>query len=269
VILDLYNMAILERAQILVGDRYGNSFVIEGDVIHMKNQYYQVATNFYLSQHPDPPYPCWRYNTALSMFEENGEENLSVDFCASVCDAVHQEGAYPTQYSTVYDLKNRLVYLYYFHDFEQVKVFDLSEELLKGYHEYSIPLIFTQAPEQPVRPSGSTSGVPGEMYTFSSVSTDGYDDELYYRWDWGDGSYSDWLGPYASGVVINASHSWDDRGLYQVRVQAKDVFDCESPWSFPLSVRMPRSMMVFDLMQRFLNTHPWFHYLFSLWVLEW
>jgi len=255
-ILDLYNMQILERAQILVGDRYGNSFVIEGDVIHMKNRYYQVATNFYLSQYPDPPYPCWRYTTALNMFENNGEENLSVDFCASVCDAVHQEGAYPTQYSTVYDLKKQLVYLYYYHDYERVKVFNLSEELAKGYNEYSIPLIFTQAPEQPVRPSGYTSGVPGEDYSFSSYAVDGYEDELWYQWDWGDGTFSEWLGPYPSGEVVETSHSWDNRGLYRVRVQAKDGFACVSPWSLALSVRMPRGLTGLDLIFQFIENHP-------------
>lgn len=103
-ILDLYNMKILERVQVLCGDCYGDSFIIEGDIIHNKNNYYQVATNFYLSQHSNLPYPCWRYNTALAMFESNGADNLSVDFCALVLDAVHQEGAYPTQYSTIYDL---------------------------------------------------------------------------------------------------------------------------------------------------------------------
>ena len=230
--------------------------MIEGDVIHIKNKYFQVATNFYLSQHPDPPYPCWRYNTALNMFENNGEENLSVDFCASVCDAVHQEGPYPTQYSTVYDLKKQLVYLYYYHDYSQVKVFNLSEELAKGYHEYSIPLIFTQAPERPVRPSGSTSGVPGEEYLFSSYAVDGYEDELYYRWDWGDGIYSEWLGPYPSGEVVETSHSWENRGLYRVRVQAKDGFNCVSPWSPALSVRMPQGFTGLDMMLQFIQNHP-------------
>jgi penicillin V acylase-like amidase (Ntn superfamily) len=55
-ILDQYNMKILERAQILMGDKYGDSFIIEGDIIHRKSDYFQLSTNFYLSQYPNPPY---------------------------------------------------------------------------------------------------------------------------------------------------------------------------------------------------------------------
>ena len=48
-LLSQYNMKIFERSQILIGDKYGDSFIIEGDIIHQKSEYYQVATNFYLS----------------------------------------------------------------------------------------------------------------------------------------------------------------------------------------------------------------------------
>jgi hypothetical protein len=258
-ILDQYNMKILERAQILVGDRFGDSFVIEGDIIHNKKEYFQVATNFYLSQYPDPPYPCWRYNTALSMFEENGEDNLSVDFCASVLDAVHQVGNYPTQYSTVYDLKNQLIYVYYYHDFSQVKVFNLSEELSLGYHEYSIPDLFTRSPDKPNKPSGPLNGKPGNKYTFSTCTIDIYGDDIYYLWDWGDGEYSDWLGPYKSGEEIELSHVWENQGIKTVKVKAKDIYDCESDWSEGLRVNIPRNRSLnykFNLINWFIELFP-------------
>jgi hypothetical protein len=256
-ILDKYNMKILERAQILVGDQFGDSFIIEGDIIHNKNDYYQVATNFYLSQHPDPPYPCWRYNTALSMFENNSKDNLSVDFCASVLDAVHQEGAYPTQYSTVYDLKNQLIYVYYYHNFNQVKVFNLSEELLLGYHAYSIPDLFKKSPEKPLKPSGPRNGKCGESYNFTTSTVDLYGDNIYYLWDWGDGEYSDWLGPYESGEIVDAPHIWNDQGIHSVKVKAKDIYDCESDWSNPLLVRMPKNKPYnTNPIMRFLENHP-------------
>lgn len=257
-ILDQYNMKILERAQILCGDQYGDSFIIEGDIIHNKNNYYQVATNFYLSSHPDPPYPCWRYNTALAMFESNGADNLSVDFCASVLDAVHQIGAYPTQYSTVYDLKNQLIYVYYYYNFNQVKVFDLSEELLLGYHKYSIPELFETPPEKPEKPSGPSKGKCGESYNFSTSTFDLYGDDIYYLWDFGDGEYSDWLGPYESGEIVESSHIWNNQGIHNVKVKAKDIYDCESDWSDPLRVRMPinKAIYSFPCLQWFLDQFP-------------
>jgi hypothetical protein len=264
-ILDQYNMKILERAQVLVGDQYGDSFIIEGDVIHHKKDYFQVGTNFYLSQHPDPPYPCWRYNTALAMFEENGKDNLSVDFCSSVLDAVHQEGNYPTQYSTVYDLKNQLIYVYYYHNFNKVKVFNLSEELLLGHHEYSIPELFTTSPEKPLKPSGPTNGKCGEPYTFSTSSVDVYGDDIYYRWDWGNGEYSNWLGPYKSGEEVESSYIWDNQGFKTVKVKARDIYDCESDWSDGLRVNIPRYRFVeYQWNLRIFKIFPMLERLFDL-----
>jgi hypothetical protein len=256
-ILDQYNMKILENAQILLGDQYGDSFIIEGDIVHNKNKYYQVATNFYLSQHPNPPYPCWRYNTALAMFEGNGEDNLSVDFCSSILDAVHQEGAYPTQYSTVYDLKNQLIYVYYYHNFNQVKVFNLSEGLLLGYHAYSIPDLFKRAPDKPEKPSGPITGKCGELYNFSTSTIDIYDDDIYYQWDWGDGTYSSWLGPYKSGEIVESSHIWNKPGIHNIKVKAKDIYDCKSSWSDPLQINMPRNKLLPNtFLQRLLEIFP-------------
>jgi hypothetical protein len=256
-ILDQYNMKILETAQILLGDQYGDSFIIEGDIIYNKNKYYQVATNFYLSQHPNPPYPCWRYNTALAMFEDNDEDNLSVDFCASILDAVHQEGAYPTQYSTVYDLKNQLIYVYYYHNFDQVKIFNLSGELLLGYHAYSIPDLFKRAPEIPEKPSGPITGKCGELYNFSTSTIDIYGDDIFYQWDWGDGTYSSWLGPYKSGEIVESSHIWNKPGIHNIKVKAKDIYDCKSSWSDPLQISMLRNKLLPNtFLQRLLEVFP-------------
>jgi len=263
-ILDQYNMKILENAQILMGDQYGDSFIIEGDIVHNKDKYYQVATNFYLSQHPDPPYPCWRYNTALSMFEDNDVDDLSVDFCASILDAVHQEGAYPTQYSTVYDLKDQLIYVYYYHNFDQVKVFNLSEELMLGYHAYSIPDLFKRAPEIPEKPSGPITGRCGELYNFSTSTIDIYGDDIFYQWDWGDGTYSEWLGPYGSGEIVESSHIWNKQGLHSIKVKAKDIYDFESEWSEPLVVTMPRGKSINNIFLRFLENHQFLYHLLQL-----
>jgi hypothetical protein len=234
-------MNILERAQLLIGDQYGDSFIIEGDIIHRKTDYFQVATNFYLSQW-GPPYPCWRYNTAVNMFESNPVNELSVDFCASVLEAVHQEGPYPTQYSTVYDLKNGLVYVYHYHDYNNVKIFNLTEEFEMGYHSYYIPDLFEDdnlPPFTPSQPSGSALGKIGVAYTYSSTTHDPEGDDVFYLIDWGDGNLSEWLGPFASGDSCSVEHSWGREGLYSVRVKAKDFHGSESEWSDPLPVHMP------------------------------
>jgi hypothetical protein len=240
-----------EYGQILIGDKYGNSMVVEGDIIHNKSEYYQVATNFYLSQHPNPPYPSWRYNTALEIFENNPIGDLTVDFCASVLDAVHQEGAYPTLYSTVYDLKNGIIYLYHDHNYDRVKIFNLSEEMKLGYHSYSIPELFEQEslpPYKPNKPMGESNGKTGKTYYYTTSTMDPDGDEIYYLFDWGDGTESEWQGPFTSGKECNISHVWNEDGNYEIKVKARDTYEKESQWSDPLIISMPKikSLKIFD-----------------------
>ena len=244
IVFDQYNLDFLETMQLMISDANGASVIIEGDPIHIKQQYYQVVTNFRLSQ-TDPPYPCWRYNTAVEMFENTN--TISSDFFTSICDATHQEGQYPTQFSTVYDLKQKFIYLYCQHNYDQVKIFNLSAELQQGYHIYSIPSLFSGSnpPSKPSKPKGLLNGAVGKNYTYSSISTDADQDQIYYLFDWDDGTNSSWLGPYESGQECSAKHTWDSKGMYQIKVKAKDTNGFESDWSDPLLVTMPRFKTTF------------------------
>ena len=91
-------------------------------------------------------------------------------------------------------------------------------------------------PETPSRPSGVGRGITDRRYVYTTRTTDPEGDFIYYRWDWGDGSYSDWLGPYGSGLIAGAQHKWTSGGAYQIRVKAKDQYGAESDWSDPLTV---------------------------------
>jgi len=87
-------------------------------------------------------------------------------------------------------------------------------------------------PETPSPPSGPTSGNVGTDYTFLTSTTDpDVGDEILYQWDWGDGNLSGWIGPYASGQTVQATHRWSTVGDYQVMVKAMDTHGLESAWS--------------------------------------
>ncbi|MCD6573531.1 MAG: hypothetical protein J7K95_05510, partial [Thermoplasmata archaeon] len=94
-----------------------------------------------------------------------------------------------------------------------------------------------QPPANPSKPSGPTSGYVGEIYTYSTSTTDPEGDQVKYGWDW-DGDYvvDEWTGYYSSGATCSRSHSWDSEGIYHVRVKAKDVNGVESGWSSSLTV---------------------------------
>lgn len=70
----------------------------------------------------------------------------------------------------------------------------------------------------------------GLEYSFTSNTTDYEEDQIYYKFDWGDGLFSDWLGPYNSGDTTEASHIWTDSDIFEIRVTAKDDYG-ESEWS--------------------------------------
>ena len=95
-------------------------------------------------------------------------------------------------------------------------------------------------PDKPLRPSGPTSGKPETNYTYNTSTNDSQGEQVYYLWDWGDGSFSEWLGPCYSGSTIGATYAWQKKGEFAVRVKARDTRGAESPWSEPLSISMPK-----------------------------
>lgn len=95
---------------------------------------------------------------------------------------------------------------------------------------------FSLAPEKPDMPDGPSSGRFNVEYTYSSSTIDPDDDQIFYMFDWGDGTKSKWLGPYNSGETVYASHKWLGLDNYNIKVKAKDIHYNQSEWSEPASV---------------------------------
>jgi hypothetical protein len=96
-------------------------------------------------------------------------------------------------------------------------------------------------PDKPDKPIGPTSGKTGIAYTYKSTTNDQENDQIYYMFDWGDGSNSGWIGSFDSGEEGSASYVWTNDGIYNIKVKAKDINGAESHWSNPLSVNMPKN----------------------------
>jgi len=101
--------------------------------------------------------------------------------------------------------------------------------------------VLKNAPLKPDTPYGEINGKIGEEYYYNTSTTDVDGNIVYYYWLWGDGSNSDWIGPYTSGEEISISHIWNKRGDYSLKVKAKDEEGFESLWSDPLTISMPRN----------------------------
>ena len=111
-------------------------------------------------------------------------------------------------------------------------------------------------PTKPTKPDGPTSGGINTEHTYSTSATDPDGDQIYYVFDWGDGT-SDEFGPFDSGATGSGSHAWAARGDYNIKVKARDTVGLESDWSDPLSASMPRARQVtHPLLQKLIETFP-------------
>jgi len=109
------------------------------------------------------------------------------------------------------------------------------------------------APNKPSRPLGPLSGKIGTTYSYSTSTTDPNGDQVYYWFDWGDGTNNGWIGPYNSGQEVIASHVWNEQGEYDIKVKAKDENYSESQWSDPLTVTIPKSKAINPIFFQFLE----------------
>jgi len=138
------NHPSLERARFPVADRSGASMVVEygrdGMQFVTSEKWYQIATNFVMSNVEGDDYPCRRYRTADKILSQVGK--LSLDLVRRTLDATHQEGRALTVYSNIYNLKKGLIHVYNLRNFDEVVVMDLAEELKKGPRRIELPSLF-------------------------------------------------------------------------------------------------------------------------------
>jgi hypothetical protein len=97
-------------------------------------------------------------------------------------------------------------------------------ECPEGLGSYLSLKITSNPPAQPTKPVGPTLGIWNIEYTYTSSTTEPDNEQIYYQFNWGDGSNSGWLGPYNSGQSGSGSHIWTELGTYNVTVKAKDTW---------------------------------------------
>ncbi len=122
---------------------------------------------------------------------------------------------------------------------DMVNPFDEEATLTVTAHNYlyyQTQFYLNRPPEKPAKPRGETRPKPDTTYNYETNTTDIEGEEIFYKFNWGDGIESDWLGPYSSGQVVSCSHSWPERGPFIIKVKAKDTNDGESSWSEGLTV---------------------------------
>jgi tetratricopeptide (TPR) repeat protein len=132
------------KGHYLIGDRFGNSAIIEPLAVIRRDRKYQVATNFLQSKTDPEASTDPRYRLASKLFEQS--DTISIDLFRRILDDTHMEeynGSFTaTLYSYIHDLAKGDVYIYNFHNYDNVIKLNIHEELKKGEHTYLISSLF-------------------------------------------------------------------------------------------------------------------------------
>jgi hypothetical protein len=111
------------------------------------------------------------------------------------------------------------------------------------------PRVVNHPPSVPTTPNGSSTGGLGIEYTFTTQSIDPDGDHVWYSFDWGDDTISNWIGPFPSGVTISASYQWIKPGSYHVRVKASDSLGSETNYSAFTVITVRKAVLVCPAMK--------------------
>lgn len=97
-------------------------------------------------------------------------------------------------------------------------------------------LINNTLPNAPSIPSGPSTGLTNNSYSYSTSATDPDYDQIRYRFNWGDGTISNWTTLLNSGTPVELSHTWTAPDNYSITAQARDSNNVTSSWSDPLNI---------------------------------
>jgi hypothetical protein len=142
--------------QMLLADATGDAVVVsagpEGELAFTRKSPgdgFLVSTNFNRANPSNRlgSYPCPRYEKAVEMLGRiQSESDLTVETLRSIVDAVHVEGpGINTLYSNVMDLRQGVLYLYYWHQYGEVVTLDVAKEIAKASKPTPLRDLFSRA----------------------------------------------------------------------------------------------------------------------------
>jgi tetratricopeptide (TPR) repeat protein len=127
------DLSLLHSGMILFVDQSGKYLVVEGDTMIRGNDDKYLLSNFCPSKTKDPnevKIPMYQSGRKLMA----GQTDTSLTFLKTLSDTLHQ--SWPnniggTLYTTIYDLNERTIHLYFYHDYTKSVTFKLEDELNK------------------------------------------------------------------------------------------------------------------------------------------
>jgi hypothetical protein len=146
-----YNDCDFGQAHMLVGDKYGNSVVIERseedslNFIRMSLNY-QIATNFLNAYLSDSKLSALLQNDRYQYLEAQlkSSPELSIPLFREILQHARNKGNdSPTLYSYICNITSGKIYVYNYSNFEEALVLTMDEEMMKSYHVLKIPELYS------------------------------------------------------------------------------------------------------------------------------
>lgn len=130
-------------------DQSGQYLIVEPYTLKIGNEPSYVVSNFCPSITPEQKaHKLDRYRNGVAFLKKGFDTTL--EFCTALSDTMHvcrKKIGDGTLLSSIWDLNNRTVNLYFYHDYQRSIQFNLSEELKKGDHIIAIETLFPPNPE--------------------------------------------------------------------------------------------------------------------------
>jgi tetratricopeptide (TPR) repeat protein len=146
-LLEKYDLTtLLSSGLLMFVDADGNYLLVEGDVLTKGKDKKYLQSNFCPSQTPETDkVDISFYQSGRKLMDAKVDTALS--YLTALSDTLHQ--SFPqdlggTQYTTIYDLNEKVIHLYYYHDYSKGITISLPQELKKGNRSISIPDLFPE-----------------------------------------------------------------------------------------------------------------------------
>jgi len=95
-------------------------------------------------------------------------------------------------------------------------------------------------PHKPEKPIGNIVGKVGKPLIFKVSAIDPEGEKVLFQFDWGDSDPSGWIGDYETDEIAEIQHTWNERGVYEVKVRSKDEEGNIGLWSNPIELTLTK-----------------------------
>jgi tetratricopeptide (TPR) repeat protein len=146
IMLNKYDLSPLNGGMLLYIEKSGKYLVVEADTMMMGNENNYLLSNFCPSQTSDVrdlniPY----FQKGRTKMEQGTDTSFS--YLTQLSDTMHQDWGKSfggTLYTTIYDLNEGTVNLYFYHDYKSTVRFNLKDELEKADRIVVVPELFPE-----------------------------------------------------------------------------------------------------------------------------